>query len=53
MAVFEGKKSLNDIVFNDRMSDDEVIASYVSPQYLFTFKSLLPLKLMAIEITDA
>ena len=27
MAVFEEKKSLNDIIINDTMSDDEVVAS--------------------------
>ena len=35
MAIFEGKKSSNDITNNDRMSDDEVVASYVPPRYLF------------------
>ena len=35
MAVFEGKKSLNDIIINDTMSDDEVVASDVPPRYLF------------------
>ena len=29
MAVFEGKKSSNDIIINDTMSDDEVVASDV------------------------
>ena len=29
MAIFEGKKSSNDITNNDKMSDDEVVASYV------------------------
>ena len=28
MAVFKGKKSSNDIINNDTMSDDEVVASY-------------------------
>ena len=27
MAVFEGKKSSNDIIINDTMCDDEVVAS--------------------------
>ena len=31
---FEGKKSSNDIIINDTMSDDEVVASDVPPQYL-------------------
>ena len=34
MAVFEGKKSSNDIIINDTMSDDEVVASDVPPRYL-------------------
>ena len=38
MAVFEGKKSSNDIINNDTMSDDEVVASYVPPRYLFLFR---------------
>ena len=29
MAIFEGKKSSNDITNNDTMSDDEVVASSV------------------------
>ena len=37
MAVFEGKKSSNDITINDTMSDDEVVASDVPPRYLFFF----------------
>ena len=36
MAVFEGKKSSNDIINNDTISDDEVVASYVPPRYLFS-----------------
>ena len=35
MAVFEDKKSSNDIIINDTMSDDEVVASDVPPRYLF------------------
>ena len=35
MAVFEGKKSLNDIIINETRSDDEVVASDVPPRYLF------------------
>ena len=35
MAVFEGKKSSNDILNDGIMSDDEVIASDVPPRYLF------------------
>ena len=35
MAVFEGAKSSNDIVNNGTMSDDEEIASDVTPRYLF------------------
>ena len=36
MAVFEGKKSSTDIIINDIMSDDEVVASDVPPRYLFS-----------------
>ena len=35
MAVFEGKKSTNDIINHGRISDDGVVASYVPPRYLF------------------
>ena len=35
MAVFEGKKSSNDILNNGTMSADEVVASDVPPRYLF------------------
>ena len=35
MAVFEGKKSSNDILNDGIMSDDEVVASDVPPRYLF------------------
>ena len=34
MVVFEGKKSSNDIIINDEMSDDEVVASDLPPRYL-------------------
>ena len=34
MAVFEGKKSSNDILNNGTMSADEVVASDVPPRYL-------------------
>ena len=37
MANFEDKKSSNDVINNDTISDDEVVASYVPPRYLFTF----------------
>ena len=33
---FEDKKSSNDIIINDTMSDDEEVASDVSPRYLFS-----------------
>ena len=39
MAVFEDTKSSNDIMINDTMSDDEVVASDVPPRYLFLFFS--------------
>ena len=35
MAVFEGKKSSNDILNTGIMSDDGVVASDVPPRYLF------------------
>ena len=35
MAIFEGKRSSNDIMTNDTMSDDEVVASDVPLRYLF------------------
>ena len=35
MADFEGKKSSNDVINNETISDDEVVASYVTPRYLF------------------
>ena len=43
MAIFEGRKSSNDITNNNRMSDDEVVASYVPPRYLFLGKSNMQL----------
>ena len=39
MAIFEGEKLSNDIINNDTMSDDEVVASYVPPRYLFLHPS--------------
>ena len=35
MAIFESKKSSNDIINNGTMSDDEVVVSDVPPRYLF------------------
>ena len=35
MAVFEGKKTSNDITIKDTMSDDAVVASEVPLRYLF------------------
>ena len=40
IAVFEGKKSTNDIKNNGTMSDDEVVASDVPPRYLFPLMRL-------------
>ena len=37
MAVFEGKNLSYSIIIDDTMSDDEVIASYVPPRYVFLF----------------
>ena len=39
MAIFENKKSSNDITNNDTMSDDEVVASYVPLGYLFVLNT--------------
>ena len=39
MANFEDKKSSNDVINNDTISDDEVVASYVPTQYLFPLYS--------------
>ena len=36
-AAFESKKFANDIINNDTMTDDEVVASDVPPRYLFCF----------------
>ena len=33
----ESKKSSNDIINHDTMSDDEVVASFVPPRYLFLY----------------
>ena len=35
MAIFESKKSSNDNMINDMMSDDDELASDVPPRYLF------------------
>ena len=40
MAVFEGKKSSNDILNDGIMSDDEVVASDVPPRYLLEYSPL-------------
>ena len=40
MAVFEGKKSSNDIIINDTMSED-VVASDKPPRYLFLGEKVL------------
>ena len=40
MAVSEGKKTSNNIKINDTKSDDEVVASYIPPRYLFFYPSL-------------
>ena len=37
MAVFEGEKSSNEIINNDMISDDEVVASYVPRGTWFFF----------------
>ena len=37
MADFEGKNSSNDIINNEAMSDDEVVASYLPPRYLLGY----------------
>ena len=35
MAVFEGQNLSIDVIINDKLSDDEVVASDVPPRYLF------------------
>ena len=37
MVIFEGKKASNNIIIDDTMSDDEVVASDVPPLYLFLY----------------
>ena len=37
MAILEDEKTSSDITNNDTMSDDEVVASYAPPRYLFMF----------------
>ena len=44
MAVFEGKKSSNDIIINGTLRNDEVVASDVPQQYLFFSFTLLKRK---------
>ena len=41
MAVFEGKKSSNDTLINDTMSDDEEVTSDVPPRYLLPSKMVI------------
>ena len=41
MVIFESKKASNDITNNDAMCDDEVVASYVPPSYLFSYSPAL------------
>ena len=50
MAIFEGKKSSDDITKNNTMSDDEVVASYVPPRYLFALISLVTSDLSFISL---
>ena len=38
MAIFEGEKLTTDVINNDTMSEDEVIASYVTPAELVHFE---------------
>ena len=35
MADFKGEKSSSNVTNNDTISEDEVVASYVPPRYLF------------------
>ena len=44
MAIFEGRKSSNDVTNNDMIIDNEVVTSYVPPQYLFNKTDLKTLK---------
>ena len=41
MAEFEGKKSSNDIIINDIMSEGKEVASDVPPRYLLDLLRLL------------
>ena len=57
IAIFEGKKLTNDIIMNDTMSVDEVVASYVSSRYLFLaifaiFSPILPIFLALIFLAS-
>ena len=40
MGVFESKILSNDVINNDSIGDDEVVASDVSPRYFSLFSSL-------------
>lgn len=35
LVVFVGDRSFNDIIYIDKMNDDEEVASYIAPQYFF------------------
>ena len=50
MAVFVGKDLSNDIIINDSMRNDQVVASYVPPHYsFFLFSTLL---FIPFEVAD-
>ena len=40
IVISEGRKFSNDKINNDTMSDDEIVASYEPPRYLFSSVSL-------------
>ena len=52
MAVFECKMSSCDIMSNETMSDDEVVASYVPPRYLFLVFVCLAFVLFSVYPDD-
>ena len=50
MTDFEGKKSSNDIIVNETVSADEVVASDVPPKVLFLFLSVATVDLRGFTI---
>ena len=52
VAVFEGRKSSDEVIINKTMSDDEVVASDVPPRYLFLFPLVIRDRCDAVAATD-